>query len=347
MSAPREQVLVCIWAWVKYHLSFHNTSYLSVLNPFIICAQDPNQSFQDVVAAFQSQSHPVSLYDWASLNGSLISGGSVSGGGYPTGEYANGNNSDAYILLEDPAATGSNELSYPKFRTAGGAYVSMRYGVWNSSSSSYDSDRLIFINLSVLKVHCMAGATIAWKNLIGFVTIADNNTRYGGGSYGWDEMHDFYWGYIGGTNRNYGLIGREMALIRAPDLHVVDAIWIADYSNYQGTAIRQNVLLASTDPFAIDWYTSEYVLRPAVTSPPESGSIQDISAARSGLFRNATRTNQNAAESVWPDGSYPYMDLLDSYDGSTPDDNEKNQMNVYVTGGSGTNYVYLPLILRE
>jgi hypothetical protein len=139
-------------------------------------------------------------------------------------------------------------------------------------------------------------------------------------------MHDFFFGYAGGANRAYGLIGREIALVRAPDLHLVDAIWVAHQSNYYGDAIRQDVLLASTDPFAVDWYASEYVLRPLTGS-------QSTSAARGGTFRDATRVNQNAARSLWPAGSgnYPYIDLLDDYDGNAPSEDEKDQMNVYVT----------------
>jgi len=286
-------------------------------------AEDQDQSYQDVVNAFQSLGYAVSLYSWDSLNYSRISGGNVGAGGYPTGEYANANTNDAYILLEDPAGTGTDELSYPKFRTANGTYASMRYGVWNGSS--YDAGKLTFINMPVLKKHGMAAATIAWKNLIGFVTGADENHRFGS----WDTMHDFFWGYTGGTNRNYGLIGRELALVRAPDLNVVDAIWVATDGNTGGNAVRQDVLLASTDPFAVDWYSSEYILRPVV-----SWGSQDSSAARSGTFRDATRTNQNAAAAVWPAGGYPYIDLLDGYDGSTPSNDEKNQMNAYVVSGT-------------
>ena len=282
-------------------------------------SQDREQSYQDVVNAFAGLGYPVSLFNWSDLNYTLISGGPVSGPGYPAGEYINGNDSDSYILLEDPAGTGTNELSYPKFRTAAGTYVSMRYGIWNGTSSSYDANRLTFINMPVLKAHGMAGATITWKNLIGFVTTFENESRYGD----WDEMHDFYWGYTGGGNRNYGLVGRQMALIRTPDLNVVDAIWVAD-DNYDGNATRQNVLLAGTDPFAVDWYASEYVLRPAMPY-----ITNDVSAARGGTFRSASRTNQNAAASNWS-GTYPYMDLLDGYDGDVPTDDEKNQMNVYL-----------------
>jgi len=285
-------------------------------------SQDRNQSYQDVVNAFQTLGYPVSLYRWDDLNESGISGGNVGAGGYPTGEYAGGNNNDAYILLEDPDASGTNELSYPKFRTDGGAFVSMRYGVWDGSS--YDSDSLTFINLPVLKQHGMAGATIAWKNLIGFLSIYNEDTRYGS----WDAMHGFFWGYQDMGDTDYGLLGQQMALIRAPDLNVVDAIWVAD-DNYDGDSTRQDVLLASTDPFAVDWYASEYVLFPIYSN-------QDASAARVGTFRSATRVNQNAAASAWSDGSYPYIDLLDSYDSNTPSNDEKNMMNVYVVAGSST-----------
>ncbi len=286
-------------------------------------AEDQNQTYQDVVDAFWSRGYTatISFYNWTSLLNTVISGGNVSGAGYPTGEYARGNMSDAYILLEDSAGSGTNELSYPKFRTTNGKYVSMRYGVWNPATSAYDSERLTWINMPVLKKHCMAGTTSAWKNLIGFVTDNNNSGRYGD----WDAMHNFFWGYQSGST--YGLLGREIALVRAPDLHIVDAIWVATDANYYGPAVRQDVLVASTDPYAVDWYASEYVMRPIANL----GDGLAPSAARAGTFRNATRVNQNASAAVWPGGNYPYMDLLNSYDGSTPSADEQNQMNVYVS----------------
>lgn len=306
-------------------------------------AQDPNQSFHDVISAYKSLGYPVSRYDWTSLNDSAISGGSVGDSGYPVGEYARSNPADAYILLEDPAGSGADELSYPKFQTEGGAYVSMRYGLWNGSS--YEPDRLTFINLPVLKRHGMAGATAAWKNLIGFVSIGGHDQRYGS----WDEMHRFFWGYgasSGDPNYGYGLLGREIALVRAPDLNIVDAIWVGYQDNTSGRASRQNVLLASIDPFAVDWYASEHVLRPLA-----EWDQADTSAARGGIFRRATRINQTVAKSVWPGGRqrYPYIDLLDSYDGSTPSDDEKNQMNVYISDGSvlPPRPVFLPLVVVQ
>jgi len=291
-------------------------------------SEDQNQSFQDVVDVFQGLGYPVYLYRLDDLNSNLTSGGDVSAGGYPVGEYANGNNDDMYIMLEDTADTGTNELSYPKFQThTGGAFVSMRYGIWDGSS--YDLDRLTFINMPVLKQHSMAGATIGWKNLIGLVTIADTDNRYGS----WNEMHNFYWGYYSWNydHDTYGLLGRHFAFIGTPDLNIVDAIWAAD-SNHNGTGVRQDILLASRDIFAVDWYASEYVLYPI-------WGTQNASAARSGTFRNATRINQNSAAANWS-GTYPYMDLLDGYDGSTPSPDEQNQMNAYVVDAGQQTAVY-------
>ena len=289
-------------------------------------AEDPNQSFQDVVDTFSGLGYDVSLTSWDYYD--YVSGGDVGGSGYPAGEYSNGNNDDLYILLEDSACAATDELSYPKFTTGSGTMVSMRYGVWDGAS--YHQDRLTLINLPVLKVHRMAGATIGWKNLIGFIAIDNNGERFGS----WNAMHDAFWGYLSGTYAGYGLLGRQMSLVRAPDLNIVDAIWVATGDNASGPVSRENVLLASTDPFAADWYASEHVLRPIA----DPGWIlpQNTSAARAGWFRSATRTNQNAAAATWPGGAgaYPYIDLLDSYDGSTPSVDEMNQMNVYVAGAT-------------
>ncbi len=285
-------------------------------------AQDQDQSYADVVAAFAGLGYPVSTVIWDYLNDSLLDGGTV-GGPVPPGEYASGDATDGYLLVEDPAGSGADELSYPKFQTPGGHFVSLRHGLWDGSS--YAADRVTLVNLPVLKKHGMAGATVSWKNLIGFSTIANDPGRFGS----WDAMHGFYWGYQDLGDATYGLIGRQLALIRAPDLNIVDAIWVATQDNTWGEAVRSDVLVASTDPFAADWYASEYVLRPVVVEYP-----QDSSAARAGTFRNATRVNQNAAAAAWP-GTYPWVDLLDGYDGDEPSPDEQSQMNVYLVGGSG------------
>ena len=70
------------------------------------------------------------------------------------------------------------------------------------------------------------------------------------------------------------MIGRHISLIRKPDLNLVDAIWVANDNNYDSaSAVRCNVVLGSRDPFAVDWYASEYVLRPVVPDYPDESSL--------------------------------------------------------------------------
>lgn len=289
-------------------------------------AEDRDQTYTAVVDAFRSEGYAVSVCDWTALNASTVNGGQIGDSGYPAGEYARGNDTDCYILLDDPAVAASGIYSYPKFTTDGGRRVSMRYGVWDGSS--YDSDGLTFINMPVLKKHGMASATICWKNLVGFISCGGwDANRYGD----WDEMHDYFWGYTGRTAPDYGLLGRMMAEVRAPDLHVVDAIWVATVNNYSSyDAARVDALIASTDPFAADWYASEYALAPAVLRDQ-----QQSSAARAGIFRSATRVNQRSCEARW-NGSYPYMRFSGS-DADTPLDVEKQQLNAY-SARSGSSF---------
>lgn len=287
-------------------------------------AQDQNQSLADVINVFQGLGRPVSIQDWTELNTALLPGGDL-GPGPASCEYSHGNMADGYVLLNDndnpPGLT--NGYSYPKFQTAGGLYVSMRHGLWDGLS--YQPDRVILINMPVLKKHCMAATTAAWKNLVGFQTI------YGDGRFGdWNMMHTFFWGFNNPDPPNpYGLIGRHISLVRTPDMNIVDAVWVANDNNYDsGSAVRWNVVLGSRDPFAVDWYASEYVLRPVVPDSPDDSSL-----ARAGTFRSASLVNQKAAKNTWG-GTYPFIDFVEGYSGNTPLEAEKNQMNVFLASAS-------------
>ena len=122
-------------------------------------AQDQNQTLNDVITVFQGLGWPVSLQDWTALNDYLLLGGNL--GPLPAScEYSHGNMADGYVLLNDNNTSGdkpANGYSYPKFQTVEGRYVSMRHGLWEDSA--YHPDRVVLINLPVLKKHCMASAT--------------------------------------------------------------------------------------------------------------------------------------------------------------------------------------------
>ncbi|MGQ9475469.1 MAG: DUF362 domain-containing protein [Actinomycetota bacterium] len=95
------------------------------------------------------------------------------------------------------------------------------------------------INVPVLKSLHLAGVTAACKNFMGVPSIHMTS-----------NVHQdlLYRGYM----------GRIMNQVIYPDLNIIDAIWVspahpdgpaAPYSK----AVRVNVLLAGTDPVALDW----------------------------------------------------------------------------------------------
>lgn len=282
-------------------------------------AEDARQSFQDVADAFVSQGYDVCTYAWDDIHTNFVS------------EYSSGDTESGYVLMQD-GTPGVNQLSYPKFEATCGSrtyQISMRYGLWNGAT--YDNSRLKMINLPIVKRHTTAGATIAVKNYIGFLTTASSETRFGDRN----TMHGFFWGVW--TGSDYGLLGRQLALIRRADLNIVDAIWVNPESQgqYADEAVRDNILLAGTDPFAVDYYASAYVLVPHLTSG--SGRAHKADARyHGGEFRRLLMTNENRARLKG------MTDIIDLDDSLTVDE-EQAQFNVFVADASAPPDVTLSL----
>jgi len=199
-------------------------------------AQDHADSPLAVVVEFQSQGIDISHFAWGDIR--LVE----------VGEYAQGDLTDGYVLLPyDPVLNG--RVSYPKFRTDSGTYVSLRHGVWDVLGATYDREKLRFINMPVLKSHHMVyGATACVKNYMGVVT----------GSLGTNSH---------GAIAN-GILGAMMGVIRPADLNILDCIWVngdpytGPPTTYDG-ATRRDELVASTDPVAADRWAITNILIPA------------------------------------------------------------------------------------
>ena len=262
-------------------------------------AADRDQSLADVVDAFARLGHPVSLVDWRRVGTRRFPGGPFDTTTVARGEYARGDLGDAMIVLDRGDVEGADTLTYPKFRTAGGSLVSLRHGVW--SGGRYHSERLRLVNVAVLSADGALGARGSWANLAALCGVGEPTPA---------------------------ALGRWLALVRAPDLNVVDATWVGDES-CTGSAVRRDTLLAGTDPFALDWYASEYVLYPAVAY------WRDASAARAGTFREACRAAQAAAAQGWAVGGYPWL-VLESGGGETPSRGEREQLDAFVVGDRGS-----------
>ena len=107
------------------------------------------------VARSFSGSHQVSTYLWDTITTKRVY------------EYAQGDMNDGYIVNETPNPRTGLIVSYPKFRTQYGTYVSFKKGIWNTETRSYEENRLKIINVPVLKTHGTFGVTGGCKELYG------------------------------------------------------------------------------------------------------------------------------------------------------------------------------------
>ncbi len=200
-------------------------------------AEDISQSIQKVVDSFAG--HRVSAYLWDRITMKRVK------------EYAEGNNEDGYIIGGTKNPRTGLFVSYPKFKTRFGTLVSFKLGVWHPETQSYDSGRLKVINVPVLKSHMIYGVTACVKHYMG-VTSDKLTGRLGASSHG----------AVGA-----GGMGTELAETRFPILNIVDAVWVnANPGGGPGTpyesAIRTNIIAASTDPVALDYWAAKNILIP-------------------------------------------------------------------------------------
>lgn len=163
-------------------------------------------------------------------------------------EYLEEDYEDGFILSREEASPGVR-ISYPKFRTQYGTYVSFKEGIWNENKREYDSDRLKIVNMPVLKSHLNYYVTACIKNYMG--TTSDKLTRHG--------AH---------ISVGLGGMGSQMAGTRMPVLNIIDAIWInphpekGPFTDYE-SAVEVNIIAASTDPGALDYWAAKHILMEA------------------------------------------------------------------------------------
>ncbi|MDR1639196.1 MAG: DUF362 domain-containing protein [Clostridiales bacterium] len=160
-------------------------------------------------------------------------------------DYDRGNLNDGFVL-EDKLLPSGIQISYPKFKTEFGTKISFKKGVWNQDRKQFDSSRLKIINMPVLKTHVLYQATGAIKSYMGTTSCALTSQR------------SHYSVPRGG-------MGAQMALTRMPVLNVMDMIWIGAYSGpgvSYTAAIEKNMVAASIDPVALDYWCVKHVLMP-------------------------------------------------------------------------------------
>ncbi len=199
-------------------------------------AEDHSQSTQDVVDMFSGK-YNISTYDWQAIRS------------YRVDEYSNGDMSDGYILYNSADPETSIYISYPKFKTECGTFISFKHGIWNGTG--YEK-RLKVINLPVLKSHLIYGVTAAVKNYMG---VQSEGIAGGLGN-----------GHMTVATGGMGSLLIECGL---PTLNIIDAIWVnanpypssstgpeTSYSE----ATRLDILIAGIDPIALDYWAAKHIL---------------------------------------------------------------------------------------
>lgn len=201
-------------------------------------AENISQSMQVVADSFPDQK--VSTYLWDRITSKKV------------GEYAKGDMADGYILSGPPDAKTEVAVTYPKFQTKYGTYISFKLGVWDAVNRSYDSQRLKVLNVPVLKTHLIYGVTACIKHYMGVGS--DRLSREAGG-----RAHN---------SVGSGGMGTEMAQTCFPNLNILDAIYINAHpgggpSTSYEQASHTGIIAASVDPVALDYWAAKNILMPA------------------------------------------------------------------------------------
>jgi uncharacterized protein (DUF362 family) len=202
-------------------------------------AEDHGQSAQDVVGDFAAEGWKASIKLWDNFRTISVA------------EFSAGDLNDGYVVSATLDPQTLIRVSYPKFRTPRGTCVSYKHGIWNTLSSSYDQDRLVVINVPVLKTHFIYGVTAAVKNHMGVITQSlstDSHTGVGRGG-----------------------LGSVLAEVRVPDLTVLDCIWVlarpgSGPSATYAQSSRRDQLLAGFDPVALDAWAVKNILAPQMSA---------------------------------------------------------------------------------
>ena len=208
-------------------------------------AVDQTQSTLRVIQYFQAMGYRVTGVLWDRFTRTRVQ------------EFSAGDLRDGFVVEDVVRSTGI-AVSYPKFTTEFGTQVSFRYGIWNPATRTYNSEILKVINMPVLKSHRGFQVTAAVKNYMGVPS--DWLTRQIQGGRG--RAHNSV-----GT----GGMGTLMVYTRLPILNLTDMIWIGPDRGPRvdfHAAVQVNKIAASTDAFALDYWTTRHVLMPAAARVP-------------------------------------------------------------------------------
>jgi len=203
-----------------------------------------DQSNTDVAGMFAP--YNVSTFLWDTIRSNTVDD-------FDDGDFTNG-----YVRNTTWNSDTEISVSYPKFTTEYGTYISFKEGVWDNITG-FDSDRLKVINMPVLKSHFRYGVTGCIKHYMGVPQ------GYINSSVDPTIPHEHFSIAQGG-------MATLMVETRAPILNILDMIWI-NANPLESSAMRgpwgyydyttfTDIIGASQDPVALDYWSSKNVLIP-------------------------------------------------------------------------------------
>ena len=240
-------------------------------------AQDQTQSIQDVVDMYAD--YRVSTYLWDTITSNVVQ------------EFAEGDDEDGYVVQTNIIPSTGTVVSYPKFTTPFGTQISFKYGVYKPEIEDYDVDRLKVISVPVLKTHMIYGVTGAVKHYMGVPS---------------DKLSAGL-GYRIHSAVGKGAMGTLMAQTRVPTLNIVDAIYVnalpkdgpkTPYSH----ATETNIIAASVDPVAIDYWASKNILCRIAAENGDNTSTMDPDNTSKGEFGDWLRLSLDELKAA----DYPF-----------------------------------------
>jgi len=157
-------------------------------------------------------------------------------------------------------------MTYPIFRTDKGTIVDFKHGIWEKGA--YTDQPLRFINFAALNHHSTyCGATSAVKNYMGISDLSGGPDPHNGGilTDNYYNFHSFPFDkWKPGPQR--GMLGRAigtfMKTVRKADLNITTAEWIGLSSRTEPPVAHTRAVVASTDPVALDYHATKYILYP-------------------------------------------------------------------------------------
>lgn len=157
-------------------------------------------------------------------------------------------------------------MTYPIFTTDKGTVIDFKNGIWERGS--YTGQPLRFINFAALNHHSTySGATSAIKNYLGVTDLSGGPDPRDGGvlTKNYFNFHSFPFDKWA-PGPQAGMLGAEVAVfmktIRKADLNITTAEWIGLSSRVDPPVAHTRAVLACTDPVALDYHATKYLLFP-------------------------------------------------------------------------------------